>query len=114
MRNLVVIVVIAVCGLLGANYAGTTSSKAATPSASIAHAAPAPRVVPVSLVAPAAPRSTADSEPACEGASVSEDAASCSAGGWVAQLTCCSVSGQALERWKLGSQTKCCGACFLP
>jgi hypothetical protein len=48
----------------------------------------------------------------CDAAAVSQDAASCSAGGWVAQLTCCFVSGRALERWKLGTRTKCCGACF--
>jgi hypothetical protein len=44
---------------------------------------------------------------------MSEDAASCSDGGWQATETCCFVSGRALERWTLGSSTKCCGACFL-
>lgn len=86
---------ITMCGLFGALH---TSSGAATAIA------PPPAALTADTV-------TADDEAGCEGATTSEDAASCSTGGWTATLTCC---GNALERWTRSGQTKCCGACFLP
>jgi hypothetical protein len=91
---------IVMCGLLGAM--GLTSAGSTAPEASAAMA-------PAST----APASIAE-EPTCDDVVLAEDAASCFAGGWEAQLTCCFASGRALERFRhpATGRTKCCGACF--
>jgi hypothetical protein len=58
--------------------------------------------------------SAAEGDAQCDATTMSEDAASCSAGGWSATLTCCHISSGAQERWALGAARKCCGPCFLP
>jgi hypothetical protein len=74
--------------------------------------APAPSSQSAVLAVPGALTLDRDTQ-GCDAAAVSQDAASCSAGGWIANETCCAVSGQSLERWHKGSSIKCCGACFL-
>jgi len=68
-------------------------------------------VTPATLPATESP---AEDEPQCDATTMSEDAASCSAGGWHAALTCCFTSSGALERYTRGTERKCCGPCFLP
>ena len=95
MKKLVWIAMFVGCGLFAVAQ-GTTSSHAAAPAAESSQAA-------------------GTEDEACEVAATGADsAASCSTGGWHATGTCCFTSGMALERWTLGSKTKCCGPCFLP
>ena len=55
----------------------------------------------------------AEATEACDPESATEDAASCSTGGWVFRpnLGCCSLSTGLRGRWTRGSSTKCCGGC---
>jgi hypothetical protein len=99
MRRLVLtITMIAMCGLFAAVRGGS-----------------APHAIKTStetMPAVQAQDSAADTDDSqCDPATVSEDAASCMEGGWVAD-DCCFVSGRVQERWRLGTRSKCCGACF--
>lgn len=58
--------------------------------------------------APATLGALADS--ACKSELTTEEAASCSAGGW-SYVGCCAIGK---SRWKKGSSYKCCGACMTP
>lgn len=99
----------AAMALLATSALGHAADKAVTPAKS-----------PVTANQQANPSNAGDTftltaaaaKQGCSEQMVSEDAASCSAGGWTALLTCCSAGGQALERWSKNGQIKCCGACF--
>jgi hypothetical protein len=115
MTKFVLAITLAViCSLWVATHRDDTSlhaSAAVTPAAQVnLPALPTP-----SAQAPLpATESAADDDAQCDATTMSEDAASCSAGGWRATLTCCHTSAGALERWSLGTARKCCGPCFLP
>lgn len=79
-----------------------------------AHRDDTSRSTPSARVTLPATESPAEDEPQCDATTMSEDAASCTAGGWHATLTCCFVSSGALERYARGTEHKCCGPCFLP
>lgn len=93
--------VLAALLLLGIGVAGATAAWPLPEAAS----EPSPK-------AAAAGDVTTDDDGACdEVVGESEDAASCSAGGW-SYDGCCSSAN--LTRWKKGSSRKCCGRCFMP
>jgi hypothetical protein len=107
MRKLVLtITMIALCGLFAAVLGRPGSQSIAASPAIGAAIEAAPSAQMPDLATP----DSEDSE--CDPAAVSEDAASCFDGGWEATLTCCFVSGRALERFRLNGRSKCCGACF--
>ena len=92
--------VIAILGLFGAMHA---RGDLARPSAAAMLSAPAT----ASAIAPA---STSDDEDSCDGATASEDAASCIADGSQSLNTCCA---NFQERWvRPDGSHKCCGPCF--
>jgi hypothetical protein len=100
MRKLLLtITLITLCGLFAALRGGST-----------AHAVQASAETLPAAQAQDSAADTGDGQ--CDPAAVSEDAASCAAGGWVASSPCCIASGRTLERWTLAGRTKCCGLCF--